>query len=381
MAYEMLAGVIPFDGEGVLELLYAHVHREPPAPSTRNSALNPSVDAVIARGLAKSPEARWETAIAFVDALAAALAGGSLPAEPTSGPAPPPAPAANRDSAATAVSITAGRASRPAAAPIAAKSRRRLHGMIASAVILLLLLLIGGICASAEQKPTMTLDRAIAAPGDTVTVTAAHIPANQVGRIQLNSNEMYSFAFQADSRGDVRQPIVIPAAITTGSHRVGLCWSGSCPLERPLRIVAPGTLLGPTPSSSPSPSRTATPIPKRSPGLLASPSPNPTSNPCPTPTSSATLSGPAVVKSQSTVTVTGANFPPGKPVLLSYYDPSGTDTLKKQWTATVACNGSFSTSFTADLIVVGTRADRVTACDWATPRRCATYFFTLKGVV
>jgi serine/threonine protein kinase len=29
IAYEMLAGVIPFDGEGLMELLYAHVHREP----------------------------------------------------------------------------------------------------------------------------------------------------------------------------------------------------------------------------------------------------------------------------------------------------------------------------------------------------------------
>src|SRR5712671_6079833 len=43
IAYEMLTGVIPFDGDGVLELLYAHVHREPPAPSTRNAALTPAV--------------------------------------------------------------------------------------------------------------------------------------------------------------------------------------------------------------------------------------------------------------------------------------------------------------------------------------------------
>src|SRR5258708_30377302 len=75
IAYEMLTGVIPFDGDGVLELLYAHVQREPPAPSTRNAALNPGVDAVILRGLAKAPEARWETATAFVEALADALRG------------------------------------------------------------------------------------------------------------------------------------------------------------------------------------------------------------------------------------------------------------------------------------------------------------------
>src|SRR5438067_2183511 len=33
IAYEVLAGVIPFDGEALMELLYAQVHREPPAPS------------------------------------------------------------------------------------------------------------------------------------------------------------------------------------------------------------------------------------------------------------------------------------------------------------------------------------------------------------
>src|SRR3977135_469664 len=79
IAYEMLTGVIPFDGEGLIELLYAQVHRDSPLPSSRNARLSPAVDAVIMRGLAKAPAARWETSIAFVDALAAALA---IEAEP-----------------------------------------------------------------------------------------------------------------------------------------------------------------------------------------------------------------------------------------------------------------------------------------------------------
>src|SRR6266576_4818667 len=52
IAYEMLTGVIPFHGEGLMEVLYAQVHREAPAPSSQNSALNPGVDGVILRGLA-----------------------------------------------------------------------------------------------------------------------------------------------------------------------------------------------------------------------------------------------------------------------------------------------------------------------------------------
>src|SRR5437867_10136688 len=80
IAYEMLTGVIPFDGEALMELLYAQVHREPPSASVRNPSLSPQVDAVIARGLAKDPAARWESATAFVEALAGALASEPGPA-------------------------------------------------------------------------------------------------------------------------------------------------------------------------------------------------------------------------------------------------------------------------------------------------------------
>ena len=73
IAYEILTGVIPFDGEGIIELLYAQVHREPTPPSARNAALGAQVDAVITRGLSKDPAARWESCTAFVDALTAAL--------------------------------------------------------------------------------------------------------------------------------------------------------------------------------------------------------------------------------------------------------------------------------------------------------------------
>jgi serine/threonine-protein kinase len=73
MAYEMLTGTVPFEGDNVLEVLYAHVHRQPPPASGRNAELAPSVDAVLERGLAKDPENRWQTAAAMVDALEAAL--------------------------------------------------------------------------------------------------------------------------------------------------------------------------------------------------------------------------------------------------------------------------------------------------------------------
>ena len=73
IAYEMLTGSIPFEGLGILELLYAHVHQDPARPSTLNPQLNENVDAVILRGLAKEPGSRWATCDAFVTALALAL--------------------------------------------------------------------------------------------------------------------------------------------------------------------------------------------------------------------------------------------------------------------------------------------------------------------
>src|SRR5437867_11163344 len=71
IAYEMLTGVIPFDGEALMELLYAQVHREPPSASVRNPSLGHAVDAAIMRGLAKNPTERWESCAAFVATLEA----------------------------------------------------------------------------------------------------------------------------------------------------------------------------------------------------------------------------------------------------------------------------------------------------------------------
>ena len=402
IAYEMLTGVIPFDGDGVLELLYAHVHREPPAPSTRNPELNAAVDAVILRGLAKDPEARWETASAFVDALAAALAGGTAqPDGATIRLAPlaavatkPLAPDSGR--AATVVMALPSTSALPAPAPRAAKPRRRLYEVIAAAVILILLLAVGGICAAADLQPTMSLDPTIAVPGDTVNVIASRLPADQAGQIQLHSDQTHYFAFQAGGQGDFRQGIVIPPDLTTGMHTVWVCWGGSCPLQRPLRIVAPGTLPSPTPSSEPSPSASAkpgtTPTPGRSPRPGSSPTPTsgssnpspkpsprpspkprptptPTPNPCPTSTSSAALNASpnTVLIGGGPVTITGTNFTPNKSVTLNYYKGSALYSTK---TVTVGCNGSFSTTVNTPGGVV--RTDHVTATDTAGRTASAT---------
>src|SRR5206468_4113267 len=163
IAYEMLTGVIPFDGEGLMEILYAQVHRDPPPPSSRDSSLGPGVDTVILRGLAKDPATRWESSSAFVDALAAALRSPATPpplvaktmvmapalastvpiasaavAERVAAPAPP---------ATVAVANPSPLGSGPAPPPNRLRRvRRRLVIGIAAVVALLLLL---GLCQAA----------------------------------------------------------------------------------------------------------------------------------------------------------------------------------------------------------------------------------------
>jgi hypothetical protein len=307
IAYEMLTGVIPFDGEGVMEVLYAQVHRDPPLPSSRRPELGPAVDAVILRGLAKDPEARWETCSDFVDALADALAA-AAPALMVGPPAGTPAPLpVKRTRTRKAVERTAVM-SPPQAATVAMampipetqaaplsgdrttkprKPRRGLQIMGAIALILLLLLALG-ICAVVANRPTLAVNPPIVVAGGSVIVTATHLPANQVGEIQLHS-QVSVFAFRADGNGNVEQVITVPADTPLGKHVVRLCWASSCRVQTNLDVVAPGTVIPSptlasptmTPGTSPSPGVTPTA------GQKSTPSPSPAR---PTPTRSASPS-------------------------------------------------------------------------------------------
>jgi outer membrane biosynthesis protein TonB len=316
IAYEMLAGAIPFDGEALMELLYAQVHREPLPPSSRDASLGPEVDAVIMRGLAKDPAARWESCALFVDALEAALAAPvmatSLVADktvvlrPAALPATKPlvvAPQPARERAPGTMVMPM-----PAAAPQgvpaaangtsphaqAAKPRRRPLMIAGAAIVVVLVLVLAlGVCAAA-QTPTLTLNPSTVVAGGRVLVTAAHVPANKVGEIQLHS-ATYRFPFKASASGAVSREIVVPADIALGDHTVEVCWDSTCRAHQTLHVVPPGTVIttpgantSPTPSAGPSPTPgqtpTSNPTPGSSPRPTAQPTSRPTSQPAPSPT-------------------------------------------------------------------------------------------------
>ena len=287
IAYEMLTGVIPFDGEGLMELLYAQVHREPVPPSSRYPLLSPQVDEVIMRGLAKDPAARWESSSAFVDALSAALKVAPAPATAeTVVMAPQLASTVPLAGAAVAERIAppqprtvamAFPAAQPAAAAAAVKRqpRRRRRVFIALGVVVALLLLLLFVRAVASPSPTLALSPTTVVAGESVVVTADHVPANQAGQIQLWS-ALRTYSFRADANGQVAVTITVPRDIGFGDHLVKVCWSSSCHAQQTLHVVSRVAEVTPDPSASPSP------------GATPSGSPHPTSTPTATPKTSPT---------------------------------------------------------------------------------------------
>ncbi|MFE9452828.1 serine/threonine-protein kinase [Streptomyces sp. NPDC006739] len=94
--YECLTGRPPFQREADMALLWAHQYDDPPPPSAARPDLSPAVDTVFAKALAKSPDRRHASCLAFVTALRAAgtdaPAGHRPPPEEEPGTTGPPGP-------------------------------------------------------------------------------------------------------------------------------------------------------------------------------------------------------------------------------------------------------------------------------------------------
>jgi serine/threonine-protein kinase len=70
--YEMLAGIAPFGGEDVQEVMFRVASYDPPAPSRINPAVPTVLDLVVARAIAKDPAQRYQDAQELADDLRAA---------------------------------------------------------------------------------------------------------------------------------------------------------------------------------------------------------------------------------------------------------------------------------------------------------------------
>ena len=77
IAYEMIAGRCAFAGDSIPMVLYQLVHVEAPPLLVQGRPVSSAIEAVIRRGLAKQPEARFPSVLDFARAFGAAVAEGA----------------------------------------------------------------------------------------------------------------------------------------------------------------------------------------------------------------------------------------------------------------------------------------------------------------
>jgi serine/threonine-protein kinase len=75
--YESLTGEAPYAGDSLEHLVAAHLALPPPRPSLANARIPPALDQVVARGMAKRPDDRYETAGGLARAAQRALRSGA----------------------------------------------------------------------------------------------------------------------------------------------------------------------------------------------------------------------------------------------------------------------------------------------------------------
>lgn len=71
--YRMATGALPFDGADSLAVVMQHVTEPPPLPSEKRPSINPQLEAVILKALAKEPADRYQTGGALAAAVDEAL--------------------------------------------------------------------------------------------------------------------------------------------------------------------------------------------------------------------------------------------------------------------------------------------------------------------
>jgi len=92
--YQLLTGRKPFNADSLATLIQQLLRDQPPPPSSLNSGLPPALDGILARALAKRPEARFDSATAFAAVLREVEAG--LAARDEEPPISPPLAVASR---------------------------------------------------------------------------------------------------------------------------------------------------------------------------------------------------------------------------------------------------------------------------------------------
>ena len=144
--HECLTGAQPFPGTSMEQQIAAHLTAEPPRPSRSRHGVPGHLDDVIARGMAKNPDERYQSTRDFAIAARDALSGPRVPAGRPALEGPGVAPLVDPSVAATAPAdhgvlptraISAGESSTPPAARVDTPSVPAAAGVPAAVGVLL----------------------------------------------------------------------------------------------------------------------------------------------------------------------------------------------------------------------------------------------------
>ena len=164
-AFELLVGERPFTAQHLAAQARQHIEQEPPSASEVNRTLPSSIDAVLARGMAKHPEQRWPTAQDFAEALESALTEATTKAHargvaaaaarPPRGSHPRPArqPTATRRAATRTAPRPPQNSNTPAAEPRTGPRRGRIAALAALVLGAVAAVAIAGTIGGGRQSP------------------------------------------------------------------------------------------------------------------------------------------------------------------------------------------------------------------------------------
>ncbi len=312
--YEVITGAVPFSG-ATPQLIVAHAQKTPPPPSSIDPAQPPELDLVMARILAKRPESRFASGMAFVEGLRVVARRHGIAAATTPQIADLALP---RNSSAGESTISLGRGQTPFAAPAPILPPPKPQPPVAGAAEV----------SSAEPTQVGSLPRE-ALPGRSPAATA---------RPALVEPPRLRTAPAVVSRRDVDGDDARYAARPAPSRAAG--GYGGARDNSPRTWIVGGLLGGlflillfvlwRTMNSSPAPTITVTRPPVASPvPTFVTPTPSPTPLPTNTPTLVPTEAATAVPVQASAVPVRPTNRPaepPTEPPPPPPTEPPPTDT-------------------------------------------------------
>ncbi|MEZ0367114.1 protein kinase [Mycobacterium sp. pUA109] len=136
--YECLTGTTPYPAKSVEQQMFAHVNGPPPRPSLIQPSVPTAFDYVIAHGMARDPDQRYQSAGALAAAARTALHGTATPPQPATVNTVPVPFSDDHDGLAGALAPTQSAIASPSQALPRTRSRRRVVAAIIAAAIVVL---------------------------------------------------------------------------------------------------------------------------------------------------------------------------------------------------------------------------------------------------